>query len=279
MMNIGLFIPLPKILDSLSNLWARIYDVLINLKIPDLALIAIVLLLLVWILVVSKRVEKRLERRIDEIKRVIKRAGIEDFQEELKQRKVEEEPKEKEEEPKEIVEEVEEREEELKEGEEELKEREEEPKEEREEFKELIKEIREEAKIEEKAAEGVQAPEEERVESIFEVAETEKKLMPEKPEKKEVREKPVIEEKIELNREDIFVLSAIADEPEKMYQKEGLFNLFRMAFSTKSRLDFDFILKKLEKYKLIKSNSSTDYRAWIEMTDKGIEYIKRRRKI
>lgn len=276
-MDIGLFIPLTKILDSLSNLLAKVYEVLINLKIPDLALIAIVLLLLIWILIVSKRVERRLERRIDEIKRVIKRAGIEDFQEELKQRKVEEEPKRKEEEPKEVAEELKEREEELKESEEELKETAEEPKEEREEFKEAMKEIREEAKVEEKAAKKVEAPEEERVESIFEV--TEKKVMPEKPEIKEVREKPVIEEKIALNREDIFVLSAIADEPEKMYQKEGLFSLFRMAFSTKSRLDFDFILKKLEKYKLIKSNSSTDYRAWIEMTDKGLEYIKRRRKI
>ena len=83
--------------------------------------------------------------------------------------------------------------------------------------------------------------------------------------------------KIELNEDEMFVLSAIADEPEKMYQKEGLFNIYRMAFSKKKRDSFDAIIKKLERYKFIKSDASTDYRAWMELTDEGLEYIKKER--
>ena len=238
MMNMGLFIAQPRILSSLSKFFAKIVDSLLQLEIPDLALVVIIFLFLIWILVVSKKAVRRVEEGIDEIKRVIRRAGVEDVHEELKQRRVEEEAQE-------------------------VEERREEP--------------REEVKVEEKVAEKAKAPEEFRVEPIFEHVEPEKEEPAPEPERKEVRKKLVVEEKVELGKEDIFILSAVADEPEKMYQKEGLFNLYRMAFSKKSKGDFDAILKKLEKYKFIKSDASTDYRAWIELTDKGFEYVKKKR--
>jgi len=319
MMSIELFIIQPKVLSSFLNLLTKISDFLIHQKTPNFAMIAIIILLLVWIIAVSKKLEKRMEDGIDEIKRLIRRAGVRDVHEELKQRKSEEkaeeeireeEPREerkkeklkkelreelrkarKEEEPREEIEELREEEGEQIRGEEFREERREEelreeiieekrmgeiekPEEEVEERKEIemlreeIEEPREEAEIEEKIVERAEVPQEEPVESIFEE---------EKPEKKVIQKKPVVEVKIELNSEEMFVLAAIADEPEKMYQKEGLFNIYRMAFSKRSRDNFEAILKKLERYKFIKSDASTDYRAWVELTDEGLEYIKKER--
>lgn len=241
-MNTGLLIVQPKISSPLSKLLAKIVDLFLHLEIPDLVLVVIIFLFLIWTLIVSIKAKKRIEEGINEIKRVIRRAGVEDVHEEAKHRKVEEETQEEVKEP---------------------EERREEP--------------REAAKVEEKVEEKAKAQEEFRVEPIFEHVEPEKEEVPVKLEKKEVRRKHVAEAKVELGKEEIFILSTVADEPEKMYQKEGLFNLFRTAFSTKGKADFEAILKRLERYKFIKSDASTDYRAWIELTDKGFEYIKKKR--
>lgn len=89
---------------------------------------------------------------------------------------------------------------------------------------------------------------------------------------------PKEEEKIELNEEHIFVLSTIADEPENMYQQEDLFDLYKVDFSEKGREDFDSIIKELETLNFIKSGATSDYKAWLEITEKALEYLENKGK-
>lgn len=127
----------------------------------------------------------------------------------------------------------------------------------------LREEYRKEEKIPEVEREG-----EIRVEERVEHKEPEKERVPEREEPARI---------IAIGEEEIFILSTIADEPEKMYQKERLFNLYKKAFSNKDRPHFNSDLNRLEKQELIKSGSVSDYIVWLEITDKGIEYLKKRR--
>jgi len=109
---------------------------------------------------------------------------------------------------------------------------------------------------------------------------TESKTKEELPEL-EVFKRP--EEKIEndisvkLTEEYIFVLRAIGDEPDRTYQKEGLHQLYRMVYPKKNKAAFDSIIKRLEKFNFItESDSSSGYKVWYEITDKGLTYLNRK---
>lgn len=100
----------------------------------------------------------------------------------------------------------------------------------------------------------------------------------EKPRAEKAKKAPKKEEKLlEFDEEHIFVLASIADEPERSYQKEGLFNLFKMVFPKKDRPDFEAILNDFQKVNFIKAGATSDYMTWLEMTEEGLEYLKKKR--
>lgn len=123
-------------------------------------------------------------------------------------------------------------------------------------------------------------PGEEKLEEKEEVKKviTEEKAEPAEPRAEKVEKPAKKEEKLlEFNEEHIFVLSSIADEPERSYQKEGLFNLFKMVFPKKDRPDFEAILNDFQKINFNKVGETSDYMTWLEMTEEGLEYLKKKR--
>lgn len=135
----------------------------------------------------------------------------------------------------------------------------------------ILKRLKEkiEADIEEIESEIRRINEELEPKKITEAARPEREIDEDLPKKDEI---------IELSDEHIFVLSAIADEPEKMYQQEKLFQLYNREFSDKDRSEFDLITKELETHNLIKSDSTSDYKVWLEISDKGLEYLEKKRR-
>lgn len=114
------------------------------------------------------------------------------------------------------------------------------------------------------------------LESILELR-PELEKTPEHKIKIESKKKVEIDRPIKLTEEYIFVLRAIGDEPDKTYQKEGLHQLYRMVYPKKDKAAFDSIIKGLEKNTFItKSDSSSGYKVWYEITDKGLAYLNRK---
>jgi len=64
-----------KILNPLSNFSEKIFNLLINLKTYEFVLL-IILLLLIWLLVISKRLEAKIKDEIRRVKKEIKRIEI-----------------------------------------------------------------------------------------------------------------------------------------------------------------------------------------------------------
>ena len=114
------------------------------------------------------------------------------------------------------------------------------------------------------------------LESILELR-PELEKTPEHKIKIESKKKVEIDRSTRLTEEYIFVLRAIGDEPDKTYQKEGLHQLYRMVYPKKDKAAFDSIIKGLEKSNFItKSDSSSGYKVWYEITDKGLAYLNRK---
>ncbi len=102
----------------------------------------------------------------------------------------------------------------------------------------------------------------------------EKKKEPEEVPKKALK-KPVKKEKpSKLTSEQYFILSAIADEPDKTYQEEALYKIFKMAFSDREKEDYDQDVKKLEKLNYIVLEKPSGYRVWLKITDKGLKHYR-----
>ncbi len=200
--------------------FGRILNFIIELRIPDLTLFALVVLFFIWVLIIARRIEKNVNDRIDEIKLLLKRVEFKGTREEIRTR-VEDRPR------------------------------------------------------EERKTRGTWAREEEKleIEEPGMIVLPEEKIEREAEKKEEKRE-----EKIALNKEQLFILSSIADEPEQVYQMEGLFNLYKMAFSDRQKVHFESSVRTIMNYGLIKSDSTSDYNIWLEITEKGNEFIKKRRK-
>ncbi len=110
------------------------------------------------------------------------------------------------------------------------------------------------------------APIEKEIQSEKDEPEEEPKKAPEKPEKKEKPSK--------LTSEQYFILSAIADEPDKTYQEDAMHKIFKMAFSDREKEDFDQDVKKLEKLNYIVLEKPSGYRVWLKITDKGLKHYR-----
>jgi hypothetical protein len=113
----------------------------------------------------------------------------------------------------------------------------------------------------------VQVEEEKSIEKKEEPQEEPKKA-PKKPAKKEKPSK--------LTSEQYFILSAIADEPDKTYQEEAMYKIFKMAYSDREKEDFDQDVKKLEKLNYIMLEKPSGYRVWLKITDKGLNHYRNR---
>ncbi len=85
---------------------------------------------------------------------------------------------------------------------------------------------------------------------------------------------PKKDKKTKLTSEQFFILSAIGDEPDKTYQEEALYKIYKMAFSDREKEDFDQSVKKLEKMNFIALEKPSGYRLWLKITDKGIEHYR-----
>jgi hypothetical protein len=85
---------------------------------------------------------------------------------------------------------------------------------------------------------------------------------------------PIKDKKTKLTSEQFFILSAIGDEPDKTYQEEALYKIYKMAFSDREKDDFDQAVKKLEKLNFIALEKPSGYRLWLKITDKGIGHYR-----
>ena len=244
-----------QVLDFLGEL----FNFVLNLRVQNLAFLAI-LLLLVWLLIVNRRLRKKLKDEIADVK-----FHVQKIDKKLELKKTAEEIR-AEHKKKKIVKEK--------------------PKTETK-YLEVEKVEWHGPTVHPGDKPGTQAPE---LESILELRpELEKtpehKIEIESKTKEELAAIEVIrksEEKREndkpkkLSEEHIFVLRAIGDEPDKTYQKEGLHQLYRMVYPKKDKRSFDLVIERLEKSTFItKSDTSSGYKVWYEITEKGLAYLNR----
>jgi hypothetical protein len=218
-----------------------LFNFISNLRVQNLAFSAI-LLLLIWLLIVNRRLRKKLKDEIEDVKfhvqKIDKKLELKRTAEEIrvehkKKKLMTEEPKKEEE------------------------------------FLEIEK-----TEWHGPGSKTWEIPERES-ESILELR-PEPEKTPEHKIKIESKKKVEIDRPLKLTEEYIFVLRAIGDEPDKTYQKEGLHQLFRMVYPKKDKMAFESIIKGLEKSNFItKSDASSGYKVWYEITDKGLAYFNR----
>ncbi len=252
-----------KIIKPVLAFLGELFNFISNLRVQNLAFLAI-LLLLIWLLVVNRRLRKKIKTELEDVKYQVqkidkklefKRTAEEIRSEHKKNNLVKEKPKK---ETKYL---------EIEKAEwhgpgsspEEKPEPEIKPKPDVESILELRPELEKtpehKIKTESKTKEGL--PELEVFKRAEEEAESD--LSP------------------KLTEEYIFVLRAIGDEPDKTYQKEGLHQLYRMVYPKKDKRSFDLIIERLEKSTFItKSDTSSGYKVWYEITDKGLSYLNRK---
>ena len=94
----------------------------------------------------------------------------------------------------------------------------------------------------------------------------EKKESVEKPPKKDTGAK--------LTSEQIYLLSAVGDEPDKTLQEDALFKIYQMAYPDMKKEDFDHQIKKLEKLGFVQLEKPSGYRVWVKITDEGLEHYR-----
>ena len=231
-----------KIVKPVLSFLGELFNFISDLRVQNLAFLAI-LLLLIWLLILNRRLRKKLKDEMEDVKyhvqKIDKKLEIKRTAEEIKA-----EHKKKKlmtEKPKKEVESLE----------------------------------IEKAEWYGPSIHPGDKPEAE-LESILEIR-PELEKTPEHKIKIESKKKVEIDISIKLTEEYIFVLRAIGDEPDRTYQKEGLHQLYRMVYPKKDKIAFDSIIKGLEKYSFItRSDASTGYKVWYEITDKGLQYLNRK---
>jgi NTP pyrophosphatase (non-canonical NTP hydrolase) len=248
-----------KIIKPFLAFLGELFNFISNLRVQNLAFLAI-LLLLIWLLIVNRRLRKKLKDEIADVKFHVQKIdkklefkkAAEEIRAEHKEKRIEQEK----------------------------------PKTEAK-YLEVEKAEWHGPTVHPGDKPGTQAPE---LESILELRpELEKtpehKVEMESKTKEELAAIEVIRKSEEkrkndkpkkLSEEYIFVLRAIGDEPDKTYQKEGLHQLYRMVYPKKDKRSFDLIIERLEKSTFItKSDTSSGYKVWYEITEKGLAYLKR----
>ena len=239
----------------------ELFNFVLNLRVQNLAFLAI-LLLLVWLLIVNRRLRKKLKAELEDVK-----FAVQKIDKKLELKKTAEEIRLEHKKKKLMTEE---------------------PKKERESLEIEKTEWHGPSSHPGDKPEAEAKPEPE-LESILELRpelektpehriKTESKTkegLPELEVFKRPEEKREID--IKLTEEYIFVLRAIGDEPDKTYQKDGLHQLYRMVYPKKDKAAFDSIIKGLEKYTFItRSDASSGYKIWYEITEKGLAYLNRK---
>jgi len=115
--------------------------------------------------------------------------------------------------------------------------------------------------------------EKEEPEEKIEVSKEEKSKPTEEP-KKAPKKAAQKEKPSKLTSGQYFILSAIGDEPDKTYQEDAMYKIFKMAFSDREKEDFDQDIKKLEKLNYIVLEKPSGYKVWLKITDKGLKHYR-----
>ena len=72
----------------------------------------------------------------------------------------------------------------------------------------------------------------------------------------------------------IYILSALGDEPDKTLQEDALFKTYQLAYPDMKKADFDRQIKKLEKLGFIQLERPSGYKVWVKITEEGLGYYR-----
>ncbi len=289
-------------MSQINAFLSKIHGFLSGLNIPDYIFVALLVAIFIWLFITNKKVKRAVGMPFKVIDKQFKKK-LEELDKEEAELKglVEKEGKKVKKLQKKLEDQVEEEIQAMRElrVEKEIQMKQEAEEKEEIRIKEKIQEEKEpekeEIEIEKEAPEGPPAPavEEARVEQAPPVKEiqVEKDVVPEKKvekvekveleilrgpeEEKAAVEKPSKKDaEGKLNGEQIYILSAIGDEPDKTLQEDALFKIYQLAYPDLKKEDFDHQIKKLEKLGFVVLEKPSGYRVWVKITDEGLEHYR-----
>lgn len=289
-------------MSQITAFLSKIHGFLSGLNIPDYVFVALLVIIFVWLFITNKKVKRAVGMPFKVIDKQFKKK-LEELDKEKGELRglVEKEGKKVKKLQKKLEDQVEEEMQAMRElrVEKEIQMKQEAEEKEEIRAKEKIQKEKEpekeEIEIEKEAPEEPPAPavEEPRVEQAPPVKEiqVEKDVVPEKkvekvekveleverePEdKKESVEKPPKKDAVEkLTGEQIYILSAIGDEPDRTLQEDALFKIYQLAYPDLKKEDFDHQIKKLEKLGFVELEKPSGYRVWVKITDEGLEHYR-----
>ena len=289
-------------MSQISAFLNKIHGFMSGLNIPDYVFLALLVIIFIWLFITNKKVKRAIGTPFKVIDKQIKKK-LEDVDKEKAEVKelVEQEVKKVNKLQKKLEAQVEEEIQAMRElrVEQEIQMKQEAEEKEEIRAKEKIRAEKElekeeiEIEKEEPAEPPVKAVEEARVEHAPSVKEVqvEKDVEPEKEvgkvgkeeieverkpeEKKESVEKPPKKDTgAKLTSEQIYLLSAVGDEPDKTLQEDALFKIYQMAYPDMKKEDFDHQIKKLEKLGFVQLEKPSGYRVWVKITDEGLEHYR-----
>jgi len=289
-------------MSQITAFLSKIHGFLSGLNIPDYVFLALLVIIFIWLFITNKKVKRAIGMPFKVIDKQFKKK-LEELDKEKAELKglVEKEGKKVKKLQEKLEDQVEEEIQamrELRVGKEIKMKQEAEEKEEiraKEQIQEEKEPEKKEIEIEKEAPEEPPAPavEEARVEQAPPVKEiqVEKDVEPEKEvekvekvkleverrpeEKKEAVEKPPKKDAAgKLTSEQIYILSAIGDEPDKTLQEDALFKIYQLAYPDLKKEDFDHQIKKLEKMGFVELEKPSGYRVWVKITNEGLDHYR-----
>jgi F0F1-type ATP synthase membrane subunit b/b'/DNA-binding MarR family transcriptional regulator len=92
--------------------------------------------------------------------------------------------------------------------------------------------------------------------------------------KESVEKLPKKDAASKLTSGQIYILSALGDEPDKTLQEDALFKTYQLAYPDMKEADFDRQIKKLEKLGFIQLERPSGYKVWVKITEVGLGYYR-----
>jgi len=92
--------------------------------------------------------------------------------------------------------------------------------------------------------------------------------------KESVEKLPKKDAASKLTSGQIYILSALGDEPDKTLQEDALFKTYQLAYPDMKEADFDRQIKKLEKLGFIQLERPSGYKVWVKITEEGLGYYR-----
>jgi len=92
--------------------------------------------------------------------------------------------------------------------------------------------------------------------------------------KESVEKLPKKDAAAKLTSGQIYILSALGDEPDKTLQEDALFKTYQLAYPDMKEADFDRQIKKLEKLGFIQLERPSGYKVWVKITEEGLGYYR-----